>query len=751
MNRRTFLRLSGLAGGGLFLGITTSACADRHVVKMNELAATTGEFKPNVWLTITPENRVIVACEKAEMGQGIFTSHAMLVAEELDIPIDKVEAVHVSDPDFETSVGEASVNTGGLIGLQLTGGSSSMAETYLPVRRAASSARQMLVSAAAEKWGVAEADLIVAGGFINHVASGRQAAYGDLTREAARQEIAEPRLKNAADFTIIGKEIGRVDARSKSDGTAVYGTDVDVPDLVKAYVIHPPQIGAEATQLDAAEAKAMRGVLDVFTFERGVAVVAKKYWQARAAARKVKVTWGKGDTAGFSTEALRVAAQKRVGDPGKSLRDDGNVDAAMLPADVKVVEAFYDAPYLAHATMEPQNCTAEVKEGKCTLWVPCQSPTIAAEVVSRYLGISRSDVTVNTTMLGGGFGRRSSPDFVVEAVMLAKRMKRPVQVMWSREDDTKQGYYRPPTVTRMKGAVDSAGKPVALHYRSVSQGILLDQSAFLGAIFPDWMPLIARRLLTKANMGMIISGSLPDIIATEGVSNTVYSVDNLRVEHIAVRTPVPVAFWRSVGHSFNGFIMESFVDELAHAAGKDPVEFRRGMLKDAPRDLAVMEKAAEVAGWGKALPKGMGRGIAVHKSFHTHCAEVVEAGVVDGKIVVKKVTAVVDCGFAINPDIVRAQVESAIVYGLSAALMQRIDIEDGVVQQGNFDTYPAMRMHECPEIEVVVTESKESPTGIGEPGLPPIAPALGNALFAATGVRLRSLPFDAAALAKEAQ
>jgi isoquinoline 1-oxidoreductase subunit beta len=748
VNRRTFLRMTGLAGGGLVLGVSTAGCADRHVMKMNELAATTGEFKPNVWLTITPENRVIVAVDKVEMGQGVFTSHAMLVAEELDFPIERIDPIHVTDPDFEYSIGEAGVETGGL-GLQITGGSSSMAETFVPVRQAASSARGMLVAAAAEKWGVREGDLVVGGGYINHVASGRQAAYGDLTKEAARQEIAEPKLKRQGEFKVLGTEVGRVDARSKSDGSASYGTDVDVPDLVKAVVIHPPQLGGQVTKLTATKARGMRGVVDVFAFERGVAVVAKKHWQALAAARTVQVEWGPGDTAGFSTETLRAASLKRLGEPGTSIRDDGDVEAALARSDVKVVEGFYEVPYLAHATMEPQNCTAHVQEGRCTLWVPCQSATLAKEVAARCLGTSRSDVEVHTTMLGGGFGRRNSLDFVLEAVVLSRRMKRPVQVLWSREDDTRQGYYRPAAVTRMRGAVDTQGRPVALSYRSASQSLLVDQSAFVGGIFPEWIPLVARRWLTRAYLGVNLSGSLPDILATEGARDTPYAIENLSVEHVPIETPVPVSFWRSVGHSFNGFTMESFVDELAHLAGTDPVAFRTHLLKESPRHLAVLKKAAEVGGWGQPLPDGFGRGIAVHKSFSTYVAEVVEAGVVDGKIQVRKVVAVVDCGFAVNPDIVRAQVESAVIFGLSAALMQKITIQDGVVTQGNFDTYPALRMFQCPPIEVTVIQSSRKPTGIGEPGLPPVAAALGNALFDATGVRLRSLPFDAAALTKE--
>ncbi|MEL6181257.1 MAG: molybdopterin cofactor-binding domain-containing protein, partial [Myxococcota bacterium] len=497
MNRRTFMQLMGWAGGGLVLGVGPGGCAHPQIRRMTERAATTGEFEPNIFLTITPDDRVLVAMNKAEMGQGVMTGTATLVAEELEVPISQVEPFHAFKPEFETSVGEASIDTGGLIGMQLTGGSSSTPENFVPVRRAAASAREMLVAAAAAQWGVAATSCVAREGRVLHEASGRSLRYGELTRQAAQQPLVEsPSLKKRSAFTQIGKRTVRTDARCKVDGSGQFGTDITLPNLVRACVIHPPTLGAKATAVESEAARAMVGVVDIFPFERGVAVVAEKYWQARRAAAAVKVTWSGGILNGLNTDELRTAALARLDRPGDhTMRDDGDLDEAMERTDVTTLVADYDVPYLAHAPMEPMNATVHVQEDKVTVWAPNQSPTVMAEAVSRVLRIKRSDVTVHTTLLGGGFGRRGVPDFVVEATLIAQRIQRPVQLIWSREDDTKLGYYRPLATFRMQGALDDQGKAVALAYRSASQSIILEQMPTIGSVFPDWIPLMGRRMM----------------------------------------------------------------------------------------------------------------------------------------------------------------------------------------------------------------------------------------------------------------
>ncbi len=749
MDRRAFLKLAAAAGGGLLLGINTTGCTSAQVKRMRSVADQSGAFQPNAYLTITPEGRVILASPKAEMGQGVWTGLATLVAEELEVPMSAIEPFHAPAMDeFRTSVGEASIDTYGLVGMQITGGSSSLPESYFALRRAAATAREMLITVAAKRFGVSRASCVAQDGKVIIPNTPQALGYGELTKEAAALEIVEePKLKARKDFKIIGKGVTRVDARAKVDGTAVFGGDVRVEGMVTAYVIHPPTLGAQASKVDEGQARQSPGVVDIFAFERGVAVIAQKYWQARRAALMLKIEWKGGILAGLDTDALTKAATKRVKEPGNTIRDDGDVDSVFERDDLTVVEAVYSVPYLAHAPMEPQNCVAHVKkDGSAEIWAPIQSPTLAQEVASRLLDVHRDMIKVNTTMLGGGFGRRLAPDFVAEALMLSRRVKKPVRVMWSREDDTQQGYYRPLAVNLMRGAVDKGGRTRALLYRSASQPIVKDQSPFISGIFADWIPLLSKRLITRANLGFINTGSFPDILATEGARDTPYVIPNVRVQHIPIRTRLPVAFWRSVGHSFNAFVMESFIDELALAAKADPVEYRRGMLGDSPRHLAVLDKVVEISGWGKTdPPAGYSRGVAVHKAFGTYVAEVVEAGVFDNKIKVGRVFCAVDCGVVVNPDVVRAQMESAVIFGLSSALMQEITLKDGKVQQGNFDTYPALRMHDSPrQIEVHLMESDERPFGVGEPGLPPVLPALANAIYAATGTRLRSLPLQKA-------
>lgn len=738
ISRRGFIKATLLGSGGLCLSMALPGCGGRQW----PARASDGGLRANIYLTLEPDDRVLLTLNKSEMGQGVMTSSAMLVAEELEVPVSRIE-VSFADaaPEYQTSYGA-----------QMTGGSTTVAEQYIPLRRAAASVREMLVAAAAAGWGVPASACTADSGMVKHVQSGRSKRYGELLALAAAQRVPEsPRLKEPAAFKVIGKPVVRVDAREKVDGSAIFGMDVRVPGMVHALVIHPPVLGAEAVRVNADEARAMPGIIDILSFERGVAVVADKYWQAKRAAGKVEIEWSRGVLHGLHSDDIQQAARAYQG-RGASVRDDGDAGAALRkgakPAQraraARIVEATYEVPYLAHAPMEPQNCVAHVRDGEVEIWGPVQAQTLVQELAARAAGVDRLDVIVHTTLIGGGFGRRLAADYVVEPVLLSKRLGRPVKVIWSRESDTRQGYYRPIASCIARGAIDGQGKPTAWSYHLLAQSIFAEQYDFLATLMPGWMPMVARQVMSRSVTAMMSSNSIPDMIATEGATTMPYAIDNVQVSFTPINTRVPVAFWRSVGHSYNGFFVESFIDELAHAAERDPFEFRRSLLAKRPRALRVLEAAAELGGWGAALPAGYGRGIAVHESFGSFCAEVVEAGVVDGRIHVRRVACAIDCGVVINPDIVTAQMESAIIYGLSAALKQQITFVDGKVQQGNFDSYPALRMSECPDIEVRIMDSDEKPSGVGEPGLPPVAPALANAIFAATGIRLRRMPFEPA-------
>ena len=739
MNRREFLKVSALAGGGMMLGISFAGCASRQQREMADVARQSGAFRPNMYLTITPDDRVLVDVEKSEMGQGVLTSHSMLVAEELSIDLDRIEASSApAAPQYRTNYG-----------MQQTGNSASVAESYVPVRKAAAAARMMLVAAAAKRWGVSPADCAARKGRVRHKKSGRQLRYGELVGEAAKLEIPDdPPIKSPDEFEVLGTGKGRVDAVEKVDGSGVFGIDVEVDGLVKALVIHPPVFGARPRSVEAKAAKEMDGVVDIVPFERGVAVVAEKYWQAKRAAAAVEIEWGSSRADGLDTDEVATKAAEAARKEGSVQSEAGDIDDALADPDVRVVEAEYSAPFLAHSAMEPQNCTAHVRDGEVEIWAPTQGQTVCQEVAARIADVDREDVTVHTTLLGGGFGRRVAPDFVFEAVSVSKAVGRPVQVIWSREDDTRGGYYRPINHNAVRAGLDEDGMPVAWYHHHVSQPIIPDVSPWVASTFPDWVPMVARRVIAKSVRGALSSGSTPELVAMEG-AHLSYDIPNTRLEFTPVRTPIPVCFWRSVGHSYNAFVVESFIDELAHAADQDPVAYRRELLDDEHKRLRkVLEVAAEHGNWGGELPEGFGRGVASHSSFGSHVAEVIEAGVVDGKIVVDKVVCAVDCGMALNPDIVRAQMESGIIYGLSAAIEQKITVTDGQIDQGNFDTFGALRMHQSPDIEVHIVDSGNEPSGVGEPGLPPAAPALANALFDATGMRLRSMPFDDALSAK---
>ena len=731
MNRRGFL---GLFGGALTLGFEVG-CGGEHA-KMIRHAEQTGELTPNMYVSVKRDGRVGVFVNKAEFGQGVTAAYSTLVAEELDVPVDHIDfAFADSFPEYRTS-----------FFMHLTGGSTSTKEAYLPLRRAGASAREMLVSAAALGWSVPTAECQTDAGSVVHRPSNRRAGYGELTLAAAKLPVpSSPTLKARSQFSAIGKRNLRVDSRAKVTGQTKFGMDVTVPNMVRALVISGPVYNAQAKTVRADAAKKMPGVLGVFPIARGVAVVAEKYWQALAAAPLVEVEWTAGDVATLDTEEMRLAAHKFT-KSGESARSEGNVDKALGAASIKV-EAIYDAPYLAHAPMEPQNCIVEVKGDKAEVWAPCQSPSVLQVYVGDALGISPDDVLVHTTFIGGGFGRRLIADWAEQTALIAKQIGRPTQLIWSRENDMTQAFYRPQGTAHLRGSVSADGTKIdGLGIHLISQSIALDSGSFLRGAMTG-IPHAVQGVLVSSLNGMVGSNTITDMFATEGLANTPYVIPNMDMSFTPVHAKLPIASWRSVGNSVTGFLMEGFVDELAHAAKKDPYAFRRAMLKADSRQLPVLDGVAKLAKWGEKKP-GFGRGIARHFSFESEVAEVVDVEIVDGRIKVRRVWAVVDCGIAVNPDIVKAQVEGAIIFGLSAALDQQITLKNGVVQQTNFDTFPLVRMHECPEITVEILDIDRAPTGIGEPGLPPIAPAVANAIFDLTGIRLRRLPlqqaFDAA-------
>ncbi len=733
LSRRAFLKTSvgttAVAGSGLVLGVSLTGCASSPPI------AGAGAISPDAWLQITPDDRVIFQLDKTEMGQGVITALPTLVAEELNIDPARIHIqlapVH---PRFQDPI-------------QITGGSTSIANRYEPLRKTGAAAREMLRAAAAEAWDVPAAEIEIADGRVGHGASGREVRYGDLAEAASRQPVpADPPLKAPADFRWIGHSVPRTDRVIKSTGRAKFGIDVgvgeddpDLPGLATAVVIRAPRFGAELESFSGHAAREMPGVIDIFKVPTGVAVVAEGYWYASQAAEQVDTRWSDGPIAGLDSAGLE-AAQRRALDEqsGRQVRNDGDVGRAREEA-ARIVEAEYLIPHLAHATMEPMNCTAWVRDGRCDVWVPTQGPDVVQAVAADAARLSRSKVHVHTTLMGGGFGRRGIPDYAAEAVEVARLAGRPVKVVWSRSDDMRHDYYRPATCNRLRASLSEAGEVTGWEHRLVGPSLLGNLVPdFLGALLPGWVPGAVTSVMGRAG-GAVLRGR--DGSSHEGASDLPYAFDNVRVESLLHDPKIPIGFWRSVGHSQNAFVVESFVDELAHAAGQDPLAFREARLAKHPRHLDVLRLAKTRADWGNPAP-GRHQGVAVHESFGSVVAEIAEVSVEHGRIRVHRVVCAVDCGLAVNPDIVRAQMESGIIFGLTAALKSKVTLKNGGIEQSNFHDYPLLRLDETPEIEVHIVERDAAPSGVGEPGTPPIAPAVANAVFAATGQRLRRMPFE---------
>lgn len=706
LRRREFLLASAAVGGGLVLGFYVP-----YPGAPIAAAAEPPKLQPDAWLRIAPDGSTTLIVAKSEMGQGVWTSMPMLIAEELDADWSQVRP--------EQS-GVAPVYNHTVFGVMVTGGSTSVSSSWDQLRTVGAAARQMLIAAAAKRWQVKAGECRTKPGKVLHPPSGRQLGYGELAAAAAKEPVPEKvALKQPRDFRLIGKPLHRLDSPAKVRGTATFGIDVRRPGMLIAVVARPPVFGAKVKALKDAAAKQVPGVKAIGRIPQGVAVVAVDLPSALKARQALQIDWDAGSEPGLSSTGLQQEYRQLGQSPGTVTRQEGDAAKALAGADRRL-EAEYDVPYLAHSAMEPLNCTVDLKPTSCEIWVGSQFQTVDRNSAARTAGLKPEQVTLHTTFLGGGFGRRANPasDFVTEAVEVAKVAGAPVKVIWTREDDTTGGWYRPLWYSRLEAGLDADGAPVAWSHRIVGQSIMRG-TPFEGSIKQNGF----------------------DGTSVEGAMDLPYAIPSLLVDLHSPVHSVPVQWWRSVGHSHTGFVVESFLDELAHAAGQDPLAFRRQLLAKHPRHRGVLEKAAQLAGWGRPVAKGRGRGIAVHKSFGSYVAQVAEVEVdAKGTISVQRVFCAIDCGQVVNPDTVRAQMESGIVFGLSAALLGEITLKDGRVQQDNFDSYPVLRLDETPEIEVAIIESSEKPSGVGEPGVPPIAAAVGNAVFAATGVRLRQLP-----------
>lgn len=708
ISRRDLLKTGALLGGGLILGIslTSRSYAGAAMKKSN------APFMPNAFIRIGADDKVTIIVNKSEMGQGVYTSLPMLIAEELECDWSKIsiEPAPVAPEYNHTEWGA----------IQGTGGSSSVRSTWNQFRKAGATARVMLIKAAADTWKVDPAACRAEKGFVVLDAARKRLSYGSLAEKASKMAIPKDvSLKQPKDFKVIGKSKKRLDTPEKVSGKAVFGIDVKVKGMLTAVVARPPVFGSKVKSFDDEKAKKVKGVKDVVHIPSGIAVVASDFWSADKGRDALAIQWDEGGNAGLSTEGMRTQYAGIAKTPGAAARKEGDAEQA-LARSVKQLRAEYEVPYLAHAPMEPLNCVVDLRPDSCEIWTGTQFQTIDRNAAAAAAGLKNEQVKIHTAYLGGGFGRRANPksDFVVEAVHVAKAAKKPVKVIWTREDDIKGGYYRPMWYDRIAAGIDDKGSLIAWQHTIVGQSIIKG---------------------TSFEQGLMKNGI--DQTSIEGAANIPYNIPNIYVDLHSPDTGVPVLWWRSVGHSHTAFVVESFIDEAAHAAGKDPYEFRRKHLQKHPRHKAVLELAARKAGWGSPLPVGRGRGIAVHESFGSFVAQAAEVSVSrEGDVHVDKVVCAIDCGRVVNPDTVEAQMESGIVFGLSAALFGAVTFKEGRVEQNNFYDYPVVRMKDMPEVEVHIMPSEESPEGVGEPGVPPIAPAVANAVFAATGARLRKLP-----------
>ncbi|WFU36192.1 xanthine dehydrogenase family protein molybdopterin-binding subunit [Bradyrhizobium brasilense] len=709
LSRRNFLRAGAIAGGGLLLSVSLPFAS-----RESEAAASDG-FAPNAFVRIGGDGKVVLTMPYVEMGQGTYTSIPMLIAEELEIGLTQVRLEHAPPSD--------KLYANPLLGVQATGNSNAMRGAWQPMRKAGATAKAMLVAAAAKRWNVEPGTCRAENGEVHHAASGRKLGYGELATDAAQMPVPENvTLKSPSEFKLIGTPAKRLDTPSKINGTAVYGIDARPPGVKVATLAQSPVFGGRVKRVDDAAAKAVKGVRQIVTLDDAVAVVADHMGAAKKGLAALTIEWDEGPHAKLATSDIARELEAAATKPGAVAQNIGDADKAMAGAATKV-EATYQLPFLAHATMEPMNCTVHVRSDGCEIWVGSQALSRAQAVAAKVLNMPPEKVVVHNHLLGGGFGRRLEVDGVIRAVQIAKQVDTPVKVVWTREEDIQHDMYRPYWCDRIAVGLDASGKPVAWNNRFAGSSVLA-----------RWAPPAFR------------NGLDPD--TTEGAIDLVYDIPNFHVEYVRVEPPgIPTAFWRSVGPSHNVFVTESVIDELAAAAKQDPIDYRRALLGKSPRAKAALELAAAKSGWGGKLPAGRGRGVSLQFVFGSYLAQVAEVEVAkDGSVRVHRVVCAMDCGTVVNPDTVQAQLQSGINFGVTAALYGEITLKDGRVEQTNFDSYQMLRIDQAPAIEVHIVPSAEPPGGMGETGTSGIVPAISNAIFAATGKRLRKMPVDPATL-----
>ncbi len=705
-SRRDFLKTSTFTSGGLLMGLVLPAST--------AVQAAGTVYTPNAWVHIADNNAITLLTARSEMGQGVFTSMPMLIAEELHVEMSQISV--------QNAPADAAAYTNDLLGAQITGGSTSVRDGWEKLRTAGAQVREMLISAAAARWNVDRSTLRADKGVV-HGPGGKTATYGSLAADAAKLPVpAKVALKDPKNFKIIGKSTKRLDTPAKVNGSAQFGIDVTLPGMVYATVLQCPVIGGTAKSFDAAKAKSMPGVQNVLDIQGSVVVVADSYWHAKKALETVTVVWDEGAGASIDHVSM-LEGNRNAAKNGKVLpigTPVGDVAAAMKTA-AKVVEAEYISPMQAHAPLEPMNFTANFKDGKCEVIGSTQFQQGAQGATAAVLGIKPEDVTVKTTYLGGGFGRRLELDFIMQAALTSKAVGKPVKLIWSREEDMTHDFYRPMGVNNLKAGLDASGKPVAMHFKVTSQSVT--QRAF-GLPVETFDPFMGEAAVAP------------------------YAIANTQHDLVIHDTGFRVGYWRAVSHNMNAFANESFVDEMAKAAGKDPYEYRMAMVKDKPRFANVLKLAAEKAGWGKPLAAGRSRGIALMEGYDGMMAQVAEISMKDGHIKVHKVTVAADVGYIVNPETVEAQIKSSVAFGMSAGLMQEITMSKGRVEQTNFHNFPVVRMNDYPHVDVILVSSTEKPGGIGEPATALVVPAIANALAALTGKRIRKLPLSAQAIAQ---
>ncbi len=709
-SRRKFLKDSAALMGGLVIGFYLPIKGGRAYAAD---APPEQVYPPNAFIRIAPDDSITIVVNKSEMGQGVYTSLPMLIAEELEADWSRIRV--------ESAPVAAVYNRPGM-GMQMTGGSSSIPSSWEQLRRVGASGRIMLIRAAAQQWGVPESECHAENSQVIHAGSGKKASYGALADAAAKLPLPDNvPLKPPRDFKLIGKPTKRLDTPAKINGSARFGLDVYLPGMLTVLIARSPVFGAKVKRFDATEARKLPDVQGVYQVPTGIAVAATGFWPAKTARDLLDIEWEEGPGAALSTPKMFAEFLELAKQPGAVARKDGDTVQGFTEAH-KTISAEYEVPYLAHAAMEPLNAVVDLQPDHCSIWTGTQAQTMDRAMAAKTAGLKPEQVEIHTTFLGGGFGRRANPrsDFVIEAVQVAMAVGKPVKVVWTREDDMRGGYYRPMWADHIEAGIAKDGKPVAWKHTIVGQSIVADT------------PFEA-----------FITHNGIDATSVEGAATLPYVIPNLQVELHSPKNAVPVQWWRSVGHSHTAFVVETMIDELAHLAGKDPVAYRLDILPANSRYRGVLQLAAEQAGWGKKkLPAGHAYGVAVHESFNSYVAEIAEVSLESSRIRVHRVVSAVDCGMVINPDGVHQQIESAIVYGLSAALHGAITLENGRVMQSNFNDYPPLKFSEMPQVEVHIVASNEAPTGIGEPGTPPIAPAVANAVFTLTGKRLRRMPFD---------